>query len=361
MRFLVTVLFLGAIIGGSCIFPRSAGAQNAPAALAPLDGDPLIPAPDPSTRPTVQLPDPQTEQNDLADSPLYDCACGCGIFEVGTSSMLPMGTGLTAYFEYAYMDQNVNWKNSTSAPSANNPDKEIRTNFFTPGFQYMFDRSWGIQVEAPFANRYFQTTGGATGSDIVALQWTALGDARIEGIYAGFFPDQSLGVTFGAKLPTGNWTHNDDFDDVDRDSEIGTGSTDVLLGAFYRNNLTDSGSVGWFTQLYADLPVLFQDGYRPGAEADAALGINYNGLRIGRVGITPIAQVLNGLRGSDTGYAAANPIASGYERLILSPAVEIDMHPVMFYADVEYPVYINTVGNQLIARSLLKFIVSYHF
>ena len=36
-------------------------------------------------------------------------------------------------------------------------------------------------------------------------------------------------MTFGLKLPTGNYTHNNPYGDVDRDSEIGTGSTDLLL------------------------------------------------------------------------------------------------------------------------------------
>ena len=43
------------------------------------------------------------------------------------------------------------------------------------------------------------------------------------------------GVTFGLKLPTGS--HSFDPDIVDRDTQIGTGSTDALLGGFYRGNL----------------------------------------------------------------------------------------------------------------------------
>ncbi|HTW93927.1 MAG TPA: hypothetical protein VMD30_03970, partial [Tepidisphaeraceae bacterium] len=128
------------------------------------------------------------------------------------------------------MRQNHNWSGNGPAPDADNSDKEIRTDFFTLGLQYMFNRSWGFQVDVPYWNRYFKTTGGATGNQIVALDWSALGDIRAEGIYTGFFPDQSLGVTFGIKFANGDWTHNDAYDDVDRDSEIGTGSTDLLLG-----------------------------------------------------------------------------------------------------------------------------------
>jgi hypothetical protein len=342
MRFLKPLMLVSAALCAISTLPSSSVAQDAPSWPAP------------TTKPS--------SQDDDLTQPLYDCACGCGIFEVGTSSMLPSGmTGLVLYLEYAYQDQNKNWSGINRAPAANNPDKEIRTIFLIPGFQYYFNRDWGIQAEVQLANRYFKTTGGPTGDDIVSLDWNAVGDTRIQGIYTGFSPDQSLGITFGAKLPTGNWRHSDGYPDIDRDSEIGTGSTDALFGGFYRNFLTPDGSVGWFAQFEADIPVLFQQGYRPGAEADAALGIDLNGIRFGRMAVTPIAQILNGIRGTDTGPEAANPIASGYERILLSPGIEFDLHPLMVYADVEFPIYDHVLGNQLIAPELFKIIFSYHF
>jgi hypothetical protein len=297
----------------------------------------------------------------LAPEVSHACACGCGVFTVGTRSELPQGTGLMVYLDYDYQDQNINWSGNSRSPAALNPDKEISTSFITPGFQYMFNRSWGVQVELPFAQRYFTTTGGATGNDIVEQNWTALGDMRVQGIYTGFFPDQSLGVTFGLKLPTGNWTHNDLYHDIDRDTEIGTGSTDILLGSFYRNALTVDGKVGYYAQLNLDLPVFIQDQYRPGIEADAALGAYLNGIRLGYVGITPIAQIIASARGSDTGAEASDPVASGYERILLSPGIEFDIHPLMFYADAEFPVYQRVTGQQLIGSVLYKVVLSYKF
>jgi hypothetical protein len=319
-----------------------------------------------TTRPSaaVSLGDLASEEMALEQSPytpIDACACGCGIFDVGTESMLPQGTGLTVYFEYAYQDQNINWSGVKPASSADNDDKNIRTSFFTPGIQYMFNRSWGIQAELPLANRHFETTGGASGNDIVDQDWTTIGDMRVEAIYDGFFPDQSAGVTFGLKLPTGNFRHNDQYEDIDRDSEIGTGSTDVLLGGFYRNYLTKDQRLAWFAQINLDIPQLTQDQYRPGVEADGALGVYLNGINFGRVGVIPIVQVLDGLRGHDSGPNAAYPVASGYERVLLSPGVEIHIHPLMIYADVELPVYNHVTGNQLVGSNLCKIIVSYQF
>src|SRR5450432_2458779 len=92
----------------------------------------------------------------LAPSMVHACACGCGVFDVGTSSMFPQGGGGTAYFGYAYQDQNRNWNGSSQASAANNDDKEIRTDFFNVGVQYMFNSSWGAQLQVPFAYRYFK-------------------------------------------------------------------------------------------------------------------------------------------------------------------------------------------------------------
>ena len=107
--------------------------------------------------------------------------------------------------------------------------------------------------------------------------------------------------------------------------------------------------------------MLIQDQYRPGDEVDAAAGIYLNGLKLGPVGITPLAQILGSVRGSDTGANASNPVASGYERVLLSPGIEFDLHPVMLYADVEVPVYQRFTGNQVAAPYLVKVIVSYKF
>lgn len=293
------------------------------------------------------------------DKPLYGCACGCGIFEVGTATMMPHGAGGMAFIEYDYQDQNTNWSGNRPSAGSNNPDKEIRTNFFTLGVQYFFNREWGIQLEIPYNNRAFKTTGGPTGSDIVSLQWGAFGDVRIQGYYTGLFDDQSLGITFGLKLPTGNWQHSDGYPDVDRDSELGTGCLDVLLGGFYRQHISDD--VVGFAQLAIDAPVMECEGYRPGIEADLSLGAYYTPLHIGRVSIVPVGQILFGERGHDSGPNAAHPIASGYQRVLLSPGVEFDVHPFMVYADIEVPVWQHVSGNQLTAPFLVKVILSYNF
>ena len=271
--------------------------------------------------------------------------------------MLPSGQGGMVYLNYDYQDQNQNWSGASRAPTGNNEDREIETDFFSLGLQYMFNYDWGVQAEFPYDYRTFRTIDEA--GNLVTKNWSQLGDIRLRGIYTGLFPDLSAGLTFGVKLPTGSFDFNPEI--VDRDTQIGTGSTDLLLGGFYRNNLTKNGKWDWFGQAELDLPMLIQDQYRPGLELDAAAGVYYKGLSFGRLKVTPIAQMIFSERTSDSGANAASPVASGYQRLMLSPGLEFDYHPVRLYADAEFPVYQNFTGNQLVAPVLFKISLSFMF
>ena len=292
---------------------------------------------------------------------VWACACGCGVFDVGTSSMFPTGAGGTAFLEFDYQDQKHNWSGTSSASSANNGDKEIATQYYTAGLQYMFNRTWGIQAEVPYWNRTFKTDTnfGNPPPNVVTNQWSGLGDIRVEGIYTGFSDDLSSGINFGVKLPTGNDNFNPSV--VDRDSQIGTGSTDVLLGGYHRGSITSDNTWSWFGQALLDQPVFTHGDYRPGTELDTALGVNYNSFMIGDTMITPVAQVIASERTRDSGSASASPAASGFQRVMLSPGVEVDIDPVMLYADVEVPVYDHVRGNQLVAPVLFKMIAGYSF
>ena len=292
------------------------------------------------------------------------CACGCGVFDVGTSSMFPQGPGGMAFVEFDYQNQYINWKGNSRSPSQNNSDKEIRTTFVTSGVEYFFNRAWGFEAEVPYNFRTFKTATAdpdAAPGTIAAPNWSDIGDIRVKGIYTGFSEDLSTGVSFGFKLPTGSYTHNDAFGNIDRDTQLGTGSTDVLLGAFHRQHLTKDGKFSWFAQADLDLPALVRDGYRPGIEANQAAGIYYQSLYLGQVQINPVAQIIASERGHDSGENSADPVASGYQRILLSPGIEFHMHPFSVYADVELPVFQHVTGEQLTAPALFKVIVTYHF
>jgi hypothetical protein len=261
--------------------------------------------------------------------------------------MMPTTKGGMLSLDYAYQDQNKNWSGTSPAPAADNDDKDIRTSFYTLVYQQVFNRAWSLRAELPYAVRHFETTGGPTGDDIVDLNYRGIGDARLEGIYTT--QDRSFGVTFGAKLPTGSYTLNDTYGDIDRDTEIGSGSTDILLGAFKRFALTNDLRWNEFAQVLFDSPVLTRDQYRPGSEADAAAGVYYDGWFLGGLRVSPIGEVKVSMRGRDTGANASSPAASGYTRLILAPGLEVDGHRFRISAELGVTVFQRITGDQLTA------------
>jgi hypothetical protein len=292
----------------------------------------------------------------LGPATAFGCACGCGVFDVGTASMFPMHSGVLAFVEYDFMDQNKNWSGTSQAPAADNPDKRIRTDVMNVGLQYQFDRTWGVAVEVPYWNRTFRTTDDDTG-DIVQSTHGSVGDVRIKGIYTGFSPDMSTGLTFGLKLPTGDSTYAQ----FDPDTEIGSGSTDLLLGAYHLGNLTRDNKWRYFLHAQWDEPLSHKAVYRPGREFNANVGGYYEGWQIGStVKVAPMLQLGASYRAHDGGPLAM-PDDSGYTRLLVTPGIEVDAQRVSVYLDVGLPVYTNVSGNQVVSSQFWRLNVSYRF
>jgi hypothetical protein len=299
-------------------------------------------------------------------------------------------SGWTAWFRINYMNQNKNWEGASSAPASDNNDKDIKTWFYTVGGQYMFNHDWGVIVEVPIFNRSFTTIGDGGPYPVgttPTTHLTALGDMMIQGVYAGFSPDMSTGVTFGIKLPTGDYTGpfippnglpasnpNSTTGGLayDRDTLPGTGSTDVLLGGYHVGGLTSDNRLAYFAQGRYDIAVFTRDGatgsYRPGSEVDTGIGLTYD---FGQAGffsrVSPVLQLLGSWRVRDSGTAAS--LNSGYRRLLIAPGFDVRVDKTRIFMDAEVPVlqYVKTdvaaSGNvgQLTASVIWKFQVSYDF
>ena len=82
----------------------------------------------------------------------------------------------------------------------------------------------------------------------------------------------SKGLIFGVKLPTRQWKA----DGFDRDTQIGTGSTDLILGGYWRGMLTGDNAWQYFAQTKLLLPVVTRSVSNP------ALGRNRRRLPSGR-------------------------------------------------------------------------------
>jgi hypothetical protein len=322
----------------------------------------------------------------LTTTPARACACGCSVFDVGGLGMPEeQDHGGRFFTEFWYGDQTKNYVGSSSAPASLNSDKELKTQWINVGFMYNFNRDWGVMVRIPTANRDLTTD---TGTGIVSFSSKDVADVEIMGIYTGFFNDMSTGIIFGLKLPTGTFHALG----MDRDNQIGTGSTDLLLGAFHRGLLSGDNAWQYFAQIIMRKPFMYQsaidpqglfDGnpgvvqtYYPATQFDGAIGINYNNFYhvAGLDKITPLVQVIMSHRAADSG-TGADPLNSGFDRVMLSPGVEFtkvvdeaNKRVIKFYADIEIPIYYraNSANNagtegQLVAPYLIRLISSYNF
>lgn len=301
----------------------------------------------------------------LTPSLSWACACGCGVFDVGTPSLVPDGAGGTVWFEYDFMNQYINWHATQPSSRVNNDDKQIKSDFQTVGAQYMFNRNWGAMITVPYTIRTFRTQGD--GDNINQYNHGNFGDVRIWGMYTGLLEDMSLGLLAGFKLPTGDHTYND----FDRDTAIGTGSTDLLLGAYKLGNFPSRiGNLNltfrdrpfsWYVQGQFEYPFLTTGNYTPGKEFDSAIGTYYN---FGQVGplqeLAPMLTLLTSVRAHDLGSEADTP-DSGYDRLLLAPGGEIKFGALRLYADFEVPIFQFVNGYQLTTPYLIKTILSYDF
>jgi hypothetical protein len=316
------------------------------------------------------------------------CACGCSVFDVGGLDMpQEQDHGGRIFFEFWSGDQTQNWIGNSRASPALNSDKEINTQWYNVGFSYNFNRDWGVMVRVPIVNRTLITDTGSY-AGIVPFGSRDIGDVDVMAIYTGFFKDMSTGVMFGLKLPTGPYNAPG----LDRDTQIGSGSTDLLLGAFHRGLLSGDNAWQYFSQILWHQPFLYRsaadpqgffDGnpgvvqtYYPGAQIDGAIGILYNNWYhvLGLDKITPLAQVIISHRNNDTG-TGADPFNSGFDRVMVSPGVEFtkvvdeaNNRVVKVYFDIEFNAYYRTnaannmgTDGQLVAPYLIKAVASYNF
>jgi hypothetical protein len=318
----------------------------------------------------------------LAPSQSLACACGCGVFDAGPTSLMPTNSdsGYSVWFRYSYLDQNHNWEGSAKAPNSDNGDQHIETNFYTFGGQDMINRDWTVMAELPVFNRQLTTTddgnGDATGNpnSVYNAKLTAPGDAKIMGVYTGFSPDMSIGVLGGVKLPTGDWHGPNGAGggpEFDRDSLPGTGSTDLMFGGYYTDGLNADGSLSYYVQATYQFAVLTQQNYRPGNEIDGAAGLIYSFGSFGRITkVAPVLSLISSVRNHDNG-ANSDPLNSGYQRLFIAPGIEVAMDKVNLYADIEIPIYqytnsaqsVNLEGTsgQLVAPFAVKVQLGYSF
>jgi hypothetical protein len=218
-------------------------------------------------------------------------------------------------------------------------------------FSHTFASGWGVSVAAPFVDREHLHIHNHHGAKLPE-QWhfREAGDLRVTGRYQkaleGDGAPRTVGVIAGLKLPTGRTRMaNDEGDVAERSLQPGTGTTDLILGAFFHQPLPQYGA-SWFAQAQVQRALREHDGYRPGAQFALDLGV----AKAFSDRLSGIVQ-LNGVAKRRDRGAEAEPEDSGSRSLFLSPGVSYQVtDAVRAYAFVQQPLHQHVNGVQLTAR-----------
>ncbi|MGC2424689.1 MAG: TonB-dependent receptor [Nitrospirota bacterium] len=308
------------------------------------------------------------------------CAsCGCTLSSDWENMQSP-GTAITYVpgfkldLRYDYLDQDqLRSGTGTISPVAASKrvndgqpqevEKDTTNNYVTLGVDYGISRDWGINVQVPFVDRMHSTLG--TNSNGITpgpggMQYDShtanLGDVRIMGRYQGLIQDCTygvLGVMAGVKLPTGSFTETGTSTDptmpgpvpIDRGLQPGSGTTDIIVGAYYSNDIAENWD--YFASALYQAALYYRDQYRPGDSVGVNVGMRYAGISY----FSPLVQFNFKYANRDAG-AQADIFSTGGTLLYISPGVSVPIvsRHLALYGFVQVPIFQDVRGVQLAPR-----------
>ena len=280
-------------------------------------------------------------------------ACGCTLNADWATQGLTSRTGVTADLRVDWFNQDdlrsgTGRVNRAALPLPN--DEEIQQHTInrnaTFTLDYGLDENWGVTLMLPWLDRR-HTTIAEGDTDISSSRSSSIGDVRVLARYMGLSEDKDWGLQFGLKLPTGD-SHGVDFDAgpqqgqmVDRGLQPGTGSTDLLVGAFKFGALGETAD--WFGQALLQIPVASDRAFKPGVGANLTAGVRYRGLGA----VVPQMQFNSRIEKRETGSEADTP-NSGATLVYFSPGATFNVsEKTSVYLFGQVPVYQRVNGMQL--------------
>jgi hypothetical protein len=282
-------------------------------------------------------------------------SCGCTLNADWATQGLAAGRGWRVDARYDYFDQS-DLRSGThhvdraaiALPAEVEVQRTTINRNATFALEYSPNANWGLGALLPAFDRY-HTTIGEGDTEVSSSQSRGLGDLRLVARYAGFAADHSSGVQFGLKLPTGRF--HDRFrsgplagEIVDRGLQPGTGTTDLLLGAYRFGALANDWD--WFAQGLLQLPLQARDGFRPGNGVNLSAGLRY----VANAVLVPQVQVNLRAEKRESGVNA-DVANSGATLAYLSPGVTLNLsRRFAAYAFAQVPVYQRVNGLQLEPR-----------
>ncbi|HEX3848175.1 MAG TPA: hypothetical protein VHV81_12410, partial [Steroidobacteraceae bacterium] len=228
-----------------------------------------------------------------APPPAWSCAtCGCTLSAdaaMGYSS--EPGWRLNLEYDYIHQDQ---LRDGTRAvpgvPDGNELEHDTLNRYVTLDLDYNPNPDWNVDLRVPYVIRTHSTYGdieaGQPAPELSYSRSSSLGDVKLIGSYQGILPDHNLGVQLGVKLPTGHYGTAVDFErgpnagaPLDASLQPGTGSTDLIVGAYFYRPVSRSLSLvvnGQFQSAVRERMDRPGDDYRPGNSLTLSAGLRYD-------------------------------------------------------------------------------------
>lgn len=278
-------------------------------------------------------------------------SCGGGYCSVNTQWETQgawTGGGVRVNLHYAYIDMGQLRRGADKAISGKIPgmDDERRTldRYLLAGLDYAIDDAWSVSIQLPVIQRDHNHTVNDTPSIREFWNLSGIGDLRLSGSRQfALSPDTSAGIRIGAKLPTGKIDAvSNDGVLAERSLRLGSGSTDILLGAYYYRKLQGNATTV-FAQTQWQRPLTERDHYEPGQQLSADMGLRY-ALTLA----TSAMLQLNLLWKDHDQGINAEPDETGGRYAYLSPGVSHALSSrLQVFGFVQLPLYQFVNGTQL--------------
>lgn len=283
--------------------------------------------------------------------------CGCSLNSDWSSQGYATSSGFHLSVREDYFDQSnlvagqdhVS-QSSFTFPTENEVQQKTVNHTTLLGLDYSFSRYWGITAQLPYTDRLHETIA-AGDTTISTSDKRGAGDLRLLARYQGFSDDASIGLQFGLKFPTG--TFKQDFASgpqagqlLDRGLQLGTGTTDALIGIYKYGYLSES--VGYFTQAMAQVALDARDQFRPANSLNLNFGVRY----LDAGSFTPQLQINVHSERRESG-AQADVFNSGATIAYISPGLSVKVtRRLDVFAFIQVPIYQRVNGLQLEPRQL---------
>jgi hypothetical protein len=333
-------------------------------------------------------------------SPAWACAtCGCTL-STDAATGYSSEAGWRVTLESVYLDQDQLRHGSHAASpqqvldqpvdpttDAAEIERDTRNRYQNLNVSYRPSADWGFSLLLPYVQRDHTTygeqeapfTAAAIAPDQIShARVSGLGDAKLTASYQGFLPTHNLGVEIGVKLPTGRYGGQNEESGVraghpvlfdrgpmsgqalDASLQAGTGSTDLIVGVYYYQPVSQNFDVVVDGQFQAAIAQRLDAGgadFRPGNQAMLSLGLRYEA----HANWVPQLQ-LNLLRRSADQGALADRLNTAGTVAYLAPGISASIQKIVqVYGFAQVPVYSHLSGYQLFPRWIATVGVSIGF